>query len=86
MTSLIGGAVITHTASLARRRSVISSSVRSSAGPRRSVAHVHFGEHLFEALRLRCHPVSHRTSSWIWTVLLNICSAATLSAVGPVQG
>jgi len=48
MTSLIGGAVITHTASLARRRSVISSSVRSSAGPRRSVAHVHFGEHLFD--------------------------------------
>lgn len=28
---------------------------------------------------------SHRTSSWIWTVLLNICSAATLSAVCPVQ-
>ena len=28
---------------------------------------------------------SHRTSSWIWTVLLNICSAAMLSAVCPVQ-
>lgn len=54
---VIGGAVFTDTELLARRRSVISSSVRSSAGPRRSVAHVHFGEHLFEALRLRCHPV-----------------------------
>lgn len=38
---MIGGAVFTDTESLARRRSVLSSSVRSSAGPRRSVAHVY---------------------------------------------